>query len=169
MVGRMARVKQLKGLSDFSLKLHNLGEISQINRVFKVALFDGAAVVADAMRQEIEALPEGNEHGSADHQIDTVTPAQKRGLLDGFGVATMRQEGGGWNTSAGFTGYNTVRTRTFPNGQPNAMIAASVEGGTSFRRRNAFITRALRKSRDKANAAMAASADAQINQIMEER
>lgn len=165
----MARLKQLKGLTEFSTKLATLGQLSQINRVFKVALFDGAAVVADTLRQEIESLPTGREYGTQDHPSATILPAQKRGLQDGMGIAEMKNNGEGWDTMVGFTGYNSVKTSYFPSGQPNAMIAASVEGGTSTRQRNAFITRALRKSREKANAAMAASADGQINQIMEER
>lgn len=164
----MARVKSLDGLSDFSKQLTRLGQIAGVDRVFKTCLYDGAKVVADAMREEINALPVTNAHGTAENPINGVNRIQKDGLLDGFGIAPMRKDGSVWNTMTGFEGYNGLHTAAFPSGQPNAMIAASVEGGTSFRRKNPFITRALRKSREKAQAAMAATADSQINQIMEE-
>lgn len=164
----MARVKSLEGLSDFSKKLARLGQIAYADRVCKMALYDGAKVVADSMREEISALPIDNGHGTAEKPLNGVGTLQKEGLLVGFGIAPMRKDGSVWDTKAGFDGYNGLHTSAFPSGQPNAMIAASVESGTSFRRKNPFITRALRKSREKAQAAMAATADSQINQIMEE-
>ena len=164
----MARVKSFDGLSDYSKKLARLGQLANADRVCKVGLYDGAKVVADSMREEINALPVTNAHGTAENPINGVNKTQKQGLLDGFGIAPMRKDGSVWNTMAGFEGYNGIKTSRFPSGQPNAMIAASVEGGTSFRRKNPFITRALRKAREKAQAAMAAAADSAINQIMEE-
>lgn len=164
----MARVKT-KDLSEYTRQLMALGGIAECNRVCKVALFDGAAVLADAVKEEIEALPVDNKaHGSPDHPINTVTSVEKAGLRWGFGIAPMRRDDVGWTTSAGFDGYNLAHTEKFPNGQPNAMIAASVENGTSWRTPNHFITRALRKAREKAQAAMAASADSTIKSIMEE-
>ena len=157
----MARVKSLDGLSDFGKQLTRLGQLQNVARVCKVGLFDGAKVVADSMREEISALPIGHAHGTPENPINTVTNTQKRGLLDGLGVAPMQENGSVWDTSVGFDGYNDF-------GQANAMIAAAVEGGASFRRKNPFVTRALRRSREKAQAAMAAAAENQINQIMEE-
>jgi len=163
----MARLKY-KDLSDYTKKLMALGGITECNRVFKMALFDGAAVVANAMREEIDGLPVDNKaHGSPEHPINTITSVEKAGLQRCFGTAPMRRDDVAWTTSAGFWGYNMAHTRSYPNGQPNAMIAASIEGGTSWRVPNRFITRALRKSREKAQAAMAATADQQISQILE--
>ena len=163
----MARLR-VQDLSEFTQNLAKLGGITETERVCKSALFDGAAVVADTMRAEIEALPVGNEHGSPEHPINTVTKVQKSGLLDGLGIATMKRNDFGWDTSVGFDGYNNVLTENFPSGQPNAMIAAAVEGGTSFRARNAFITRALRKCRAKAQAAMKTTSENEMKSIMEE-
>lgn len=165
----MARLKELSGLSDYSKQLARLGAIDQIMRVMKMALYDGAGVVADAIRSEVEALPTGNEWGSPEEPINTITKKQKEGLLTSLNIADMeRREGWGYTTMAGFVGYNDQKTHAHPGGQPNAMVAASIEGGTSFRRKNPFITRAFRKSQKLADAAMAARADAEISKIMEE-
>lgn len=156
----MARVKKLDGLTDFGRSLTKLGALHETERVFKTALYDGAAVVADAMRAEIDALPVGNKWGTPEHPIDTVTATQKRGLQESFGLSTIKRADWKYTTSAGFDGYNE-------SGQANAMIAAAVEGGTSFRRKNPFVTRALRKSQAAANARMQDTAESTIKSIME--
>jgi hypothetical protein len=164
----MAGVK-VKDLSDYTKMLNNLGGLAETNRVCKTALFDGAAIIADAVRAEIEALPVDNKaYGTPDHPISTVTGAEKAGLLHGFGLAPMKDDRLKWTTQAGWDGYNVVRTRAYPSGQANAMIASGVENGTSWRKPNHFITRAKRKVLEKANAAMAAAAENTIRQIMEE-
>ena len=164
----MARLREFSGLSDYSKKLAKLGAIDQVTRVIKTALFDGAGVVADAIRAEVSSLPVGNDWGTSEHPINTISQKQKQGLLTSLNLSDMKREGWGWSTMAGFAGYNEQKTPDYPEGQPNAMIAASIEGGTSFRAKNPFLTRALRKSQKLSEAAMAAKADEQINTIMEE-
>lgn len=164
----MARVKA-RDLSEYIKLLNNLGGLAEIHRVCKTALYDGAAVIADAVKAEIEALPVDNKaHGSPEHPISTVTSVEKAGLKWGFGIAPMRNENLMWTTQAGFSDYNLAHTAAFPNGQPNAMIAASVNFGTSWRTPTHFIEKAKRKAVAKANAAMAATAENTIRQIMEE-
>lgn len=165
----MARVKTYNGLETFSRNLAKLGTVAEVSAVCKTALYDGAGVIADAVREEIQALPVGNERGTEDHKIKTIKQSQKDGLLNSLGIASMRHvEGFGYQASIGFDGYNNNTTRSYPNGQPNAMIAASIESGSSFRVKNPFITRALRKSQAKAEAAMQSRAEAKMNEIMEE-
>lgn len=163
----MARLK-LTGLDDYAQSLAKLSALTEVERVMKGAVFAGAEVVADAIRAEIDALPVGSEeHGTIENKIRTITRAQKTGLQNGFGLSKMQSSDQTWHTKAGFNGYNSTVTKHYPNGQPNSMIAASLENGASFREKNPFITRALRKSRQKALEAMEASADATINEIME--
>jgi hypothetical protein len=164
----MARIK-VQGLDDYAKRLEQLGSVRSTNRVIKSAIYDGAAVVADAMKDEASTIPvvPENAHGDPAHQLNGATAAQIRGLQEGLGVARMLSDGNGWNTKVSFDGYNSTKTAKYPGGQPNAMIAASIEAGTSFRRKNPFITRAIRKAKASAEAAMAATADEVINQIME--
>lgn len=164
----MARLKTFDGLSEYSQKLAKLGSIDQVTRVMKTALFDGAGTVADAIRSEVNALPIGNKRGKPGKPINTITKKQQEGLSSSLNIADFKRDGWGWSTMVGFVGYNSQQTDDYPLGQPNAMIAASIEGGTSFRQKNPFITRALRKSQKAADEAMKAKADAVISEIMEE-
>lgn len=160
---------KVSGLSEYTQKLAQLGSIAKTNRVVKTAIYDGAKVVADAMRESIGTIPvvDKNAGGSPTHPLNGADPEQIAGLQSGLNVEKMQQGNDGWYTKVSFVGYNTRQTESYPKGQPNAMIAASIEGGTSFRQKNPFIARAVKKSRAQAEAAMAATAEEQINRIME--
>lgn len=164
----MGRLK-VTGLTEYTRKLSLLGNSEKTNRVIKMAIYDGAKVVADAINAEIDTIPvvDKNAGGSPTHPLNGADSVQIEGLHAGLGVATMRQDSDGWDTKVSFSGYNARHTDAYPNGQPNAMIAASIEGGASFRRKNPFITRAVRKAKAQAEAAMEATATKQITEIME--
>ena len=78
----------------------------------------------------------------------------------------MRNDGGYYNVAVGFHGYNSQSTEKYANGQPNAMIARSVNSGTYFRQKNPFFDRAIRSSKGAAESAMARKADELINELM---
>jgi len=164
----MARIKS-KGLEEYINRLEKLGSMDNVTRVEKMSIYDGARVVADAIDGGIETIPtvDKNAFGSATHLLNGLSAEQIQGLKTGLGIATMRQGNNGWDTLVSFGGYNSHKTEKYPNGQPNAMIAASVESGTSFRAKNPFITKAVRNAKARAEAAMEATAENQFNQIME--
>ena len=112
----------------------------------KKALYEGAKVLADAMKTEIQNLPT-DERQSAP-VLNGIRQAQKTGLLESFGVAPFDENDGTRTTHLGFDGYNSIVTKRWPNGQPNSMIARSINAGTSFMRATPFIdrTRRLHKS-----------------------
>lgn len=121
-----------------------------------VAIHAGAGVVADAMRSEIQALPVAQDYvKSGEHRkISTITSVQKKGLLDGFGIAKMRKDGDYYNVKLGFAGYNGQKTSEHPNGVPNSIIARSIVSGTYFRQKNDFVGRATRGNKRKAEKTM---------------
>lgn len=125
-------------------------------------IYEGAAVVADQIKTEINALPVSDRGSST-----TITPEQKKGLADGFGISKMRDENGNFNVKLGFDGYNTKITKSYPKGQPNAMIARSVISGTSWFRKNDFIEKAVKASRAKALEAMKTEVDKQYKKLSE--
>ena len=47
-----------------------------------------------------------------------------------------------------------MKTNKYPGGQPNSVIARSVVAGTTFRQKNDFVGRAIRKSEADANQKM---------------
>lgn len=126
-------------------------------------VYAGADVVANSVRSAIQSLPEGKE---GDAGLGAVTPAQKRGLLEGFGISKMRDDNGFVNVKLGFDGYNSVKTKKYPKGQPNALIARAVNSGTSFRKKTRFVDKAVTSSKKTAEAAMDAACSREIEKIM---
>lgn len=154
-----------EGINEYASKISSFVEKSE--GMIKRALYDGAAEVMQAMVAEIEALPVvENRYRVTGLPMRGVTETQKAGLLQGIGFAKMRNDGGLVNTKIGFDGYNGVRTKKYPKGQPNALIARAVNSGSSVRVKNPFINRAVRAAKAKAEAAMAARFDADTTNMM---
>lgn len=159
----MARITT-KGLNDVLTKLKELQDLSR--ETMGEIIYEGADVMADAIRAEIQALPVTTQRfGSG--IIKGVTSVQKAGLLDGFGITPMQERNGKYDVKIGFNGYNKQRTKKYPSGQPNSVIARSVCSGNSFREKNNFVGRAIRKHRKDCLEAMREKATEKINQIME--
>lgn len=158
---------KVNGLYEYTQRLKELGTVDKVNRVVKTAIYDGAKIIADAIKEEIDTIPVvgPNDYGTTYHPLNGATQEQLEGLRNGVGIALMRQSDSGWDTKVGFSGYNSKHTDAYPEGQPNLMIAASIESGASFRRKNPFITRAIRRSKQIAVKAMDETAEKQIMQI----
>lgn len=137
--------------------------------IMKRAVYEGAKKVGEEMIKAIDNLPVSKElYIYGDLPIYGVTQRQKDGLREGFGFAKMQSDNGFINTKSGFDGYNGVRTKRYPNGQPNAMIANAVNSGTSRRPKTGFITKALKASKQKAISAMAEQWDIDIKNTLKE-
>lgn len=155
----MARI-EFTGINEYFDKLAQIGD--KTTGLCKRALYDGAAVLADSVRSEIESLP------TTDRNEDPkgILEYEKQGLLEGLGIAKMKEAEGVVSTRVDFDGYNRLRSKNYPNGHPNALIARAINSGTSKRPKNPFMTRAVKKAKAKAEAAMSARMDEDINQIM---
>ena len=147
------------GIDEYIAKLGNLE--MKAPETCKRAVFDGAAVVANAVRSNIQSLPVGDPRKGG-----YVTGPQKQGLLDGFGIAAFKNDGGFLNVKLGFDGYNSTVNKCFPNGQPNAMIARSLECGSSTYGKHPFIGPAVRSTKSAAEAMIKTRIDEQIEAIM---
>ena len=141
----MAKMTIGKGMDEYLAKLGNL-EFAAPGLVGQ-AIFEGAKIVTDQVRAEIE------ESKRVATPRDP-TQVEKDGLLDGLGIATKKNDGGYINVKVGMEGYNTDKTKKYPQGKPNAMIARSIESGSTVMKRNAFISRAVNKTKKEAEAAM---------------
>ena len=159
----MAKFDIGRGIDDYIAQLGNLADTSKdaVGR----AVYEGAKVVADAIKKEIGAIPVDDHPPivANGNRIGTLTSKQKQGLVDGFGIAKMKDEGGYKNVKIGFAGYNTEVTKKYPNGQPNAMIARSVNSGTSFRKKNPFVDKTTRSVKSQAEEAMRKTVDEEIS------
>lgn len=136
----MAKMK-FEGLAEYEAQLLKVQELS--NTAIGEAIYHGAKEIADAVKQNINALPVDNRTRVKEGLINGVSDAQKQGLIESFGIAKLQNEGGYVHVKLGFDGYNSVTTKSFPNGQPNSMIARSVNSGTSFRRQIPFVDNAV--------------------------
>lgn len=156
---------QFKGIDEYASKLKSLNDKAE--GMIKRAVYDGAAVVLAAVVSEINGLPViENRYRETKLPMRGVTETQKRGLLDGVGLAKMQNAGGYINTKLGFNGYNAVRDGKYPNGQPNALIARAVNSGSSVRVKNPFINRAAKAAKAEAEAAMTNRFDEDTKNMM---
>lgn len=135
----MAKLK-FQGLEEYEAQLLKLQTVSRT--CVGKAIYEGAKVVADAVKDNIESIPIDRRRVSK-QMLTGITETQKQGLRDGFGIAKIQNENGYVHVKIGFDGYNGAITKKYPNGQPNSVIARSVNSGTSFRQRFPFVDNAV--------------------------
>lgn len=160
-----------QGLDKYVAQVERLGK--KTDTVISEAVYEMAKVVADEVKANLIALPsvpdtEGlKAFASEPQQKIPITKAQKWGLVHSFGIASLRNEGGFIHVKIGFDGYNEVQTKTFPNGQPNALIARSIESGSSTREKTPFLRPALAAARKQAIEAARVKFDEAIHDTFE--
>ena len=133
------------------------------------ALYEGAAIVADAVKAGIESLPTApaSQWGTPEHPLPGINSKQKSGLIASFGIAPSQDDGTGYfHVKLGFDGYNDIKTKNWPNGQPNQLIARSAERGTSFMNATPFMKKSVAKARKRCETAMQARVEEEIQKIM---
>lgn len=157
---------QTKGLDELIAKMEQLTTLSKSREFVGRAIFEGAAVAKGGMLSQINSLPVQQRYAGEGEKLHGITSVQKKGLLDGFGIAKMRKDGGAYNVKLGFDGYNGQKTTKWPHGQPNSMIARSIVSGTSFRAKNNFVGKAVRATKEQAIEAMREEIYEQIDKIM---
>lgn len=161
----MARMTIGKGVDEYIALLKGLEY--KIPVIAGKSIYEGAKIVADQIRDNIEALPTSEPGRRANGARRNPTQTEKDGMLEGLGIAKKRTENGNINVKIGMDGYNTDKpTEKYPRGKANAMIARSIESGTTFMRRHPFISSAVRTSKAAAEAAMKAEVDKQVKEIM---
>lgn len=159
----MAKFVVGSGIEEYLKQLRQLSD--KADDCIGKSVYEGAKVVADAVKREINSLPIDNDKKHKSKRTG-VTSEQKQGLLDGFGIAKMQDEGGFKHVKLGFAGYNNKVTKKYPNGQANLMIARTLESGNSFTVKNPFVTRAINSSKGQAERQMQQIFDDEIEKIM---
>ena len=159
-----AAIRIGKDIDQYISKLEKFSDATE--GMLKATIYPGAKVIADEMRTAIQELPEikttpregkgtgvkrpkDNRKRSNRQKPKGVTRVEKEGLLDGLGITGMRYDGTLLNAKIGMDGYNKHVTEKWTKGHPNAMIARSVESGTSFRQKTPFIEPTARKYKSK--------------------
>ena len=157
----------VNGLEEYSLMLSRLSEKTE--GIAGKALYAGADIVADKVRENIRALPsvpdiDGIKAWKAGAPAP-ITVKEKLGLLESLGIATMQYNGGVYDVKVYFDGYNDVKTKTYPNGQPNALIARSIESGSSISPAHPFMRPAANAVRKQAQKKMGEVIEEEIEKL----
>lgn len=162
----MARF-QFEGIDNYISQLEKL--YGDTEEIIGAAIYDGAGVVMQSVVNAIENIQVDNRFGTEEHKTIGPSSYQKEGLRRSVGIAKLRQDGSFWNVKIGFDGYNQIRTKAWPQGQPNAMVARSVESGTSWMQKQPFMRNAERNSKVKCERTMANTVDREITKRIKEK
>ena len=158
------------GLGDYELMISRLAQGSE--DVAGRAIYAGAGIVADQIRENIQKLMAQDDtagiYAYVQQNPAPLTRTAKQGLLDSLGISPLQNDNGYLNVKIGFDGYNSMKTKQYPNGQPNALIARSLEGGSSAFEKRPFVRPAVNASRKRAEEKMAEVLDEEIKKIMED-
>lgn len=130
------------------------------------AIYNGAGVVMKAVESAVGGISTDNRFGTSENPVTGPTTIQKLGLQYSLGIAKMRNDNGFYNVKIGFDGYNNVKTKRWPNGQPNAMVARSIESGTSWMQKQPFMRKAEQGSRSHCEKVMSETVDKEIQRII---
>lgn len=157
---------QFEGVDDYIAQLHKLYD--DTDEIIGAAIYDGAGVVMRSVVSAIENITVDNRYGTETNKTVGPNSYQKEGLKRSVGIAELRKDGTFWNVKIGFDGYNGLQTMTWPNGQPNAMIARSIESGTSWMQKQPFMRKAENSSRVKCEQAMSEAIDREVTKRVKE-
>lgn len=161
----MATITFKKG-DEYLYRLSKLAAGSR-EKVCGSAIYAAADIVADAIRQELESVPTDEGFGTPKDPVKGIKAVQKEALLQSLGITKMQDRGDGYlDVKIGFDGYNPLKTKRWPNGQPNQLIARSLESGTTWMTKTPFVKRAVTKSKKKALEEMKKSVQTSIEKIM---
>lgn len=158
----MAKARYIvgEGIEQYINQLEKLVDTAE--PTMKKAIYEATNIVSNAIVSNIKNLPTNNNPKYG------VTPLQKQGLIEGFGIAHMENRNGEINTKTGFNGYNKVPYKKQKQGfQANAMIARSIEGGTSWSIRKPFVAPAVNKTKGQANEIMQKVFDEEIKKYID--
>lgn len=161
----MARFKVSPNLEKYNRKIYELG--AQAQEYIENAVKKGADPVADSIRSGLNGVPVDDGYKKPGEIRSGLRSIQKAGLQASLGIAPVRNDSGFINVKVGFDGYNGMRTGKYPGGQPNAMIARSVEAGTSVMSAHPFMANAVKSSKKQAEDIMRQEIDNSIGKIME--
>ena len=147
----MAQVVKITtfGIDDLIAQLQNIE--NSTDDIMRAVVKEGINVVADTMKAQIRALKTTKDDkyvGKTSKRY--ATKNEKEGLIESMGYTHIDVREDVYNAKVGFDGYNDTKTKKWPKGQPNPMIANYINRGTSYMIPQPFIDQT--KSKSKANA-----------------
>lgn len=157
----MAMTMETVGLEQLDKMLTELGDKAQ--DVASGSLYEGAGVMASAMNAGIESIKTEPFRYAPEGKTRLPSPQEKAALQRKIGIARFQKNGSEVDTLVGLkgTGYAQIA------GKPKAVavIARSINSGTSFMQKQPVIRRAKSQSQGAAKAAIVKKADELITEI----
>ena len=126
---------------DFAIKLSRLD--TDINEIAKKAIYEGAKIVADTMKVNLESVLSDEATGQ---------------LVEALGITPIGMLGGEWSAHIGFDGYDS-------NGVAFQLIARVLESGTSTRQKKPFVRKTMNQTKTKVAAVMQAVVEEEYQKI----
>lgn len=164
----MARIT-FPGAEEFGAKLRQLEEAFSSDEPLKRAVAKGAEPVADAIRSALGGVssePFRLRKLRAGEKLSGLSNSEKKDLQASFGLAPVQKDSKGViTTKAGFDGYGSHPTKSYPGGVPNQLVARAVESGSSVRQKAPFVRPAVSATRNKAIQEMEKSIDEDLKKI----
>lgn len=141
----MAKVKTA-GLTELLKQLEALE--GNTDDILEDVTLEGAGIVTDVMRSEIKSLRTSDEYEGGNGKR-YAKPEDVKGLIDSLGYTPTQFKGTKIDSNVGFDGYNSNKTKKYPNGHANRMIANAINKGTSFMIAQPFINRSKRQAEER--------------------
>ena len=136
------------GIDDLTAELEAVA--AHLGGVGKAALYEGAGVMADAIKEAAGSLP---------YKGSTVAQIQ-----NAVGITKFKDTEDGSGTSIGFDGY--FAGSKYKNGEmPIRMFVREIEGGTSKIPAHPFVRKAANAAKAAAEAAIIGAAEERIKQL----
>lgn len=153
---------QNDGLDQLGRMLANIANEAQ--NIASGALFDGAGVIADALHSGIDSIQTETFSYAAGGKKRKPSPQEKAALQRKVGISRFRKNGSEVDTLIGIC-YDSGYTQIAGKQKPVAVIARSINSGTSFMEKQPVFRKAVTKSRHKAEQAMVDKANELIEKL----
>lgn len=159
----------IKGTEEYALKLAKMGKESR--QIAEKAIYAGADIVANQLKSNLSGIQTVTEAENVKAYRTKgksgISKRQKDGLIKSFGIAKLQNDDGYYNVKLGFDGYNKVKTRKYPKGQPNQLIARVMESGSTYMDKNPVIRMAVNQKRKASIVEMQRVIDEESKKMME--
>lgn len=156
----MARLT-FTGAEEFAQKLLALGAKGE--DIQKAALYAGAGEIASAIKAAVQTIPSNIVMPKPYYGL---LPEDKEDMASSVGIAKFESKSGEVTTAVSFSGYARRKEKKYPKGVPIALLARSLESGSSNRQKYPFVRKAINAAKKAATEAMQKAAEDKYKEIM---
>ena len=151
------------GIDEYINDIRSALSESGVLAMSKEAVYEGQRVAADKIRSTIESWPTQKDAKNG------MTKTEKKALLSGLGTSSIKYDGQDVAGKIGFAGYGSHPTQTWPKGVPIPLTARSLIHGTSWRKKDDFMKKAVSGLSSEVEKAMEEKIDQRLKQIADDK